>query len=114
MSTSCSTVLSQTFTSQSGNWSSGQLTVGSYFELSLDFFLSSSSDALSIIVSRIDTFNNLIEIWGANESAGAVVESPDFGPSFAYSCTRTFGDKIQVDITTLGTYTGTLSIQGKG
>ena|SRR5579859_2882283 len=115
MTTSCSTVLSQTFTAHSGDWSSGHLTVGDFYEMSLDFNLSALDAHLLIAVSRVDTFGNPILIWGANEDPPAPIqESPDFGPSFAYSCTRTFGNTIQIDITTTGTFTATLSIQGKG
>jgi len=115
MTTSCSTVLNQTFTAHSGNWSSGSLTVGTFYELAFDFNLSAISAHLLIIVSRVDAAGGLTQLWGASEDPPAPIqESPDFGPSFAYACSRTFGNTIQVDITTTGTFTGTLSIQGKG
>jgi|SRR5579859_420614 len=114
MTTTCSTVLSQTF-NNSSTWSSGHLTVGTFFELTLDITFSSFTQNVFITVSRVDIAGNLIQIWGTEEvPPGPIQESPDFGPSFAYACTRTWGNTLQIDITTTGTFTGSLSLQGKG
>lgn len=114
MAVSTSTVLQQTLTSQSGNWTSGPLSVGSFTELDLDTNFTSLSDYTIITLSRLDAFGNAQELWGAAHNSGAASDSVDVGPCDAYACSRTFGASVRIDITTTGTVSGTISLQGKG
>ena len=115
MTVSTSTILSQTLTDQSGNWSSGPLDAGTFTELTLDIKYSALSAYTIATLSRIDTFGNPVELWGAAaDSSNLAPLAADIGPCDGYSASRAFGAKIQIDIVTTGTVSGTISLQGKG
>ncbi len=110
------TVLNTTLTAAS-TYSSGHLTVGSYTELTYDFHITSLTGTALIIISRVDLFGNLIQIYGSQLPPTAPPISPDTSDigGQMFNSGRTFGNTIQVDVTvTSGTISGTISIQGKG
>lgn len=115
MAVSSSTIHSETITSHSGDWSSGPFAAGTFDTLILDVALSSLSDQTLIMISRIDAFGNLSMLWGAEEAApGPIAESVDIGPCDGYSSSRAWAGDVQVDINTTGTFSGTVSLMGRG
>jgi len=71
---------------------------------------------VSISLIAIDPQGVDVDIWSANETSGAFFEAVDFGPNAAYQCTRTWGQlvKVQITVTGLATWLGSLTLQGKG
>lgn len=115
MTISSSTLHSETITNHSGDWSSGPLAAGTFDTLIFDVALSSLSDRTTIILSRIDAIGNLFEMWSAAEAApGPATESVDIGPCDAYAVSRAWAGNVQIDITTTGTFSGTVSLMGRG
>lgn len=115
MTVSSSVIHSETITNHSGNWSSGPLAAGTFDTLIFDVVLSSLSDRTTITLSRLDAFNNPTQMWGASEAApGPAAESVDIGPCDGYACSRAWGADVQIDILTTGTFSGTISLQGRG
>lgn len=115
MAVSTSTLLTQTFTGQSGDWSSSVIDAGAYTELIFDFQLTSLDSTGNIALNRINPLGTSFEIWSANlNSETTFPYATDIGPCDGYAVSHAFGDQIQVVLTTTGTYSGSLCIQGKG
>ncbi len=115
MSVATATLLTQTFTGQSGNWSSSVLNAGTYTELLFDFQLTLLSATGIIVLNRINPLGDSFQVWGANlNSTTTWPYTTDVGPCDGYEVSHAFGDQIQIVLTTTGTYTGSLCIQGKG
>ena len=115
MAISSSTIHSETITAHSGNWSSGPLDASTFDTLILDIALSTFTDETTLIMSRIDAIGNLLQMWGAAEAApGPVAESVDIGPCDSYAVSRAWAGNVQIDITTTGTFSGTVSLMGRG
>lgn len=113
MTVASSTLINQTLTNQSGNWSSGLIAAGTFDTLILDINLSSLTESAVLMISRLDAFNNLTQMWSAATN-GPVSESVDIGPCDAYAVSRAWAGNVQVDIVSQGTYSGTVSLLGRG
>lgn len=115
MAVTTTTVLTQTFSSQQGDWSSDVLSVGTYTELILDARFTNLSDNATIELRRIDPLSNPVTIWSAGRNNVTTdLLAIDIGPCDGYAVSHAFGDQVQVVITTTGTYDGSLCLQGKG
>lgn len=115
MAISTTTITTQTFTGEQGNWSSSVFNAGTYTELILDAVFTSLTDNAIIELNRIDPLNNSVTIWSAaRNSETNDLLAIDIGPCDGYEVSHAFGDQIQVVITTTGTYSGSLCLQGKG
>lgn len=115
MTVSTSTILQETLTSQQGNWASDVLDASTFTELAIDVNYTALTAQTIITLSRIDAFSNATELWGAEcDPSNIVPISGDIGPCDSYSASRAFGAKIQVNVITTGTVSGTISVQGKG
>jgi hypothetical protein len=119
LTTTCTSVLMTTLTNHSGNWTSGPLDVGNYSEMTLDFYFTELTASGQFQLNRLDQFGNAVTLWGANEGEDGVTsptasENVDIGQSFSFTCTRTFGNSIRLDYITTGTFSGTISLLGKG
>lgn len=109
------TLLAQTFSNQSGDWSSEVINAGAYTELILDAQFFSLSANATIVLNRIDPLGNAVEIWGAARTGSTTdMLAIDIGPVDGYAVSHAFGDQVQVVITTTGTYNGFVCLQGKG
>lgn len=115
MAVTTSTLLTQTFTSQSGSWSSSVINAGAYTELILDAQFTSLTSSATIELNRIDPLSNAVTIWSAGrDSTTTDLLAIDIGACDGYAVSHAFGDQVQVVITTTGTYSGSLCLQGKG
>lgn len=113
--TATTTMLTQTLTGHSGNWSSGPLSAGAYTEMLLDVIFTQFTVSGFVILSRLDAFGNSTQIWGAaRDSTTTDPLSIDFGPCDGYQVSHAWGAQVQVDILTTGDVTGTISLVGKG
>ncbi|MGA8762340.1 MAG: hypothetical protein WB562_05570 [Candidatus Sulfotelmatobacter sp.] len=113
MTVASSTIHSETITDHSGDWSSGPLAAGTFDTLILDINLTALTETATLMISRLDAFNNLTQMWSAATN-GPVSESVDIGPCDAYAVSRAWAGNVQVDIVTEGTYSGTVSLLGRG
>lgn len=115
MTVASSTLINETLTNQSGNWSSGPIAAGTFDTLILDIILTSltGGDDTIMAISRADAFGNLTQMWGAATN-GPINESVDIGPCDAYAVSRAWAGNVQIDITSTGTYSGTISLLGRG
>lgn len=115
MGVTTTTITTQTYTAQTGDWSSTVFDAGTYTELIFDFQLTSLSADGIIVLNRIDPLGNSYQIWGASlNSTTTWPYTPDIGPCDGYEVSHAFGDQVQIVLTTTGTYSGALCLQGKG
>ncbi len=115
MTVAGSTIHSETITDKTGNWTSGLLDASTFDTLILDINLSSLSDRTTLMISRADAFGNLTQMWGAAENGpGPTSDSVDIGPCDAYQVSRAWAGSVQIDIITTGTFSGTVSLMGRG
>jgi len=113
--TSTRTVKSDTLTNVT-TYSTGMLSVGDCYELTLDINITSLTATLvEMTISRSDAFTNVFPLLTQELSAGQT--SLDIGPVYGYNLPRAFGDGVEIDITVSGptpSLSGTFSLKGKG
>lgn len=113
MALTSATLINQELTNIVGNWSSGPIAAGAYDTLVLDIILTEATEATTMMISRLDAFNNPSMLWGAS-TVGPTNQSIDIGPCDAYEVSRAWAGNVQVDILNPGTIAGTVSLMARG
>lgn len=115
MAVTTTTLTTQTFTDQQGNWQSDVFNAGTYTELIFDFQLSSLSSNTTVALNRVNPLGQSVQLWAVDlDSNSTWPWNTDIGPCDGYAVSHAFGDQVQITLTTDGTYSGTLCLQAKG
>ncbi len=110
------TLINLNFVLPQGNYVSPlPIAAGIYNEMLL-VWKGAATGNITFSLVAIDPQGVDVDIWNANESAGAFFEAVDIGVNSAYQCTRSWGQLVKVQITVTGaaTWTGSLTLQAKG